>query len=152
MLQDKKSICGQNRHPLSSIKTEEHKDTPHAKDITFKTYSRHTKKHIFCPLCLISGHLVSGAAHKHLVIILAGSPVTSEYTERTTHGDVLRPSTVTGHTLTSLQHRETHTKPFYPFCLCNGSVEGRSECDTDSEEAKGEQDLSTPQTPSTTHI
>lgn len=97
---------------------------------------------------------MSGAAHKHLVIILAGSPVTSEYTECTTHDDVLRPSTVTGHTLTALQHTntQTHKMPFYPFCLCNGPVEGRIESDTDSEEAKGEQDLSTPQTPSTTHI
>lgn len=74
---------------------------------------------------------MSGAAHKHLVIILAGSPVTSEYTECTTHDDVLRPSTVTGHTLTSLQHTntQTHKMPFYPFCLCNGPVEGRSESD-----------------------
>lgn len=41
-------------------------------------------------------HLVSRAAHKHLVIILPGSPVISEHTECTTHGDARRPSSVTG--------------------------------------------------------
>ncbi len=57
-------------------------------------------------------HLVSGAAHKHLVIILAGSPVASEYTECTTHGDAQWPSNVSHAFLcgfTSLQHIHTHT-------------------------------------------
>lgn len=59
--------------------------------------SRQTRK---VPVRLISVpqllfHLVSGAANKHVVVILPGSPVTSEHTQRTAHGEAVRPSNVT---------------------------------------------------------
>lgn len=53
--------------------------------------SKHSPR-IFIFLSEGLSHLGSGAAHKHLVIVLPGSPVTSECTERPTHGDAPQPT------------------------------------------------------------
>lgn len=90
-------------------------------------------------------HLVSSAAHKHLVIILAGSPVTSEYTKSTAHGDARRPSTVTGHTRRPLwfhlppthTDRHTHTLSSRPFWRCNGPLKAGGNLSPPVTEAKG---------------